>query len=41
MLKRYETLDDFLSFDGHGCTLCGGPGFSKDCLPRAREGHHL
>ena len=23
MLMCYETLDDFLSFDGHGCELCG------------------
>ena len=30
MLKRYETLDDFLSFDGLGCALFSWPGFSKD-----------
>ena len=28
MLKRYETLDDFLSFDGLGCGFGSWPGFS-------------
>ena len=30
MLKRYETLDDFLSFDGDGCGFGGWPGFFQD-----------
>ena len=29
MLKRYETLDDFLSFDGHGSASAAGQVSSK------------